>query len=88
MQSNFRSLEDYLTFTWSFSSSSSYFGRGGGSVREEDGMRRASFLNVGVAEAGEFVLVYFGQDNCVLGISAPFHISYGRILTAQPISLA
>lgn len=64
-KAGFRSLEDYVTFTWAARGESG-----------DDGTRRAAFMSVGVAEAGEYVLVYVGEDYCVLGIGQPFRIAY------------
>ena len=61
---DFRSLEDYVTFTWA-------------SACRLTGVEKKAFvMESAIVEPGIYRLVYFGAKNCVLGISSPFDVAY------------
>ncbi len=61
MQSHFRSLDDYMTFTWA------------SSCRLTGVPKVSVFMNL-LAQPGKCRLIYFGQDGCVLGMSNEFDV--------------
>ena len=61
-QADFRSLEDYVTFTWA------------SACRLTGVEKNVILMEESIQTNGEYKLVYFGHKNCVLGISEPFEI--------------
>ena len=78
-KSNFDSLDDYLTFTWA-------------STCKLTGIaKEAWILDSALHTPGDYILIYFGSDKSILGMSQPFPLVYSKdentIIRAESIDV-